>query len=90
MNNQQRIEFAKRVMPDVEAAAIRLEVLPARQREAPEHAADGLTIAETAVAMGCSPKNVENLRTRTFAALGVSGVLEAIKLVWLARLKGDN
>lgn len=60
-----------------------LERLTPRERQVLQLACDGKTNAETAAALGLSPKSVETYRSRLMGKLGVSSTAELVKLAVL-------
>jgi DNA-binding NarL/FixJ family response regulator len=56
-----------------------LEPLSAREREVLRHTVEGKTIAETAQALGLSPKSVETYRSRMMTKLGIEDLPALVK-----------
>lgn len=56
-----------------------LEPLSAREREVLRHTVEGRTIAETAQALGLSPKSVETYRSRMMTKLGIEDLPALVK-----------
>lgn len=56
-----------------------LQPLSAREREVLRHTVEGRTIAETAQALGLSPKSVETYRSRMMTKLGIEDLPALVK-----------
>ena len=54
-------------------------LLSAREHEVLRYTVEGLTIAETAIRLGISPKSVETYRSRLMTKLGIDGLPALVK-----------